>query len=209
MASDVAHERPKAQPDSKKAAEVLRAATRVFREKGYHAATVGDIAAEVGMLKGSLYYYISKKEDLLHQILDFAITVLRDRLIDIMASTPEPRERVRLAVQSHVLTALEFRDEVAVFLRERHVLDQARHYDYFAKTSDYERLFRRCIDEGIRSGAFAETDTSLAMLTILGMCNGVLTWFDPKGRLSAEEIASAYGVWAVDGILRTPVQTSP
>ena len=50
--------------------KIVDAAAKIFREKGYKEATLEDIADEVGILKGSLYYYIDKKEDLLYAVVE-------------------------------------------------------------------------------------------------------------------------------------------
>jgi AcrR family transcriptional regulator len=182
--------------------EIFQAAIKVFREKGYNGASLRDIAQEVGLLKGSLYYYINGKEDLLMQILTFAIDTVSQRLRLIMQQTTDPIEKARQAVINHVLTVIEFSDAVTVFLNEWKFLDQEAHRSYFAKIRDYEQLFQSCLE-----GASAEVppcDLRVAGLTILGMCNSVLTWFNPKGYYSPRQIAELYADYAVEGILGLP-----
>jgi len=73
--------------------EVYAAALRLFREKGYHATSMQDIAGAVGLYKGSLYHYIGGKQDLLLQVFDRAMGTL---LADVLTKSRECLVRVRI-----------------------------------------------------------------------------------------------------------------
>src|SRR5689334_23958173 len=86
-----------------RAEEVYAAALRLFREKGYHATSMQDIAAAVGLYKGSLYHYIGGKEDLLVQVFERAMGTL---IVDAerVAADPDlsPTVQLRRVVALHV-----------------------------------------------------------------------------------------------------------
>src|SRR3989304_7631004 len=82
--------------------EILRQAAKVFKEKGYHGASVQDIADAVGMQKGSLYYHIESKEDLLFRVMDRGMGTVLAPLEEVARLTESPVAKLRLAVENHV-----------------------------------------------------------------------------------------------------------
>src|SRR5688572_16843626 len=83
---------------------VRAAALRLFRDKGYHATSMRDIAVEVGMNKGSLYSYIRSKEDLLIPLFEHAMGLLTAEIESITANAAlSPTERLTRAIHAHVL----------------------------------------------------------------------------------------------------------
>src|SRR4051812_39582811 len=84
--------------------QIVAAAAKVFREKGYHQSTTEDIAAEVGMLKGSLYYYITKKEDLLHAVVEKPVNEMVANLREIAESGSTSEEKIRRLIADHLRT---------------------------------------------------------------------------------------------------------
>src|ERR687885_2165386 len=92
--------------------QVRAVALRLFREKGYHATSMRDIAAEVGINKGSLYSYIRSKEDLLIPVFERAMGVLVSEIEAIAADgSLGPTERLKRAIHAHVTNVAEHLDE--------------------------------------------------------------------------------------------------
>ena len=85
-----------------KRAEILKAAARVFRLKGYHATRIQDIADALGMQKGSLYYYISTKEDLLKGLVEDILEKSVELMNQIHNTSFKPSEKIRLCLESHL-----------------------------------------------------------------------------------------------------------
>src|SRR5258708_22013251 len=106
-------------PPRERSEEVYRAALRLFREKGYHATSMQDIAAAVGLYKGSLYHYIGGKEDLLIQVFERAMASLLAEVERIVGDASlSPRTQLRLVVQAHVAAVADNRDALTVYLDE-------------------------------------------------------------------------------------------
>src|SRR5919112_3179734 len=99
-------------------AEVIDAAVEIFYEKGYSAAAIQDVADAVGMLKGSLYYYIDTKEDLLFEICERVHAQSLGILDEVAALDLPPIERIRAYIYAHVKWYLENTKLVGVFFRE-------------------------------------------------------------------------------------------
>ncbi len=169
--------------------EIRAAALRVFREKGYHGASMQDIADAVGLLKGSLYHYIRSKEQLLARLFEGA---LEDSLVElgaIAAGEGTARERMRAMVRAYALAVVRNLDAVGVYLREWRSLPRGDLAVVRQRRRSMRRLFERVIEGGMRAGQFTKGDEKLATLAILGMCNWLYGWYRPRGAKSADEIA--------------------
>src|SRR5437764_15224239 len=106
-------------PPRERGEQVYAAALRLFREKGYHATSMQDIAAAVGLYKGSLYHYIGGKEDLLVLVFERAMGSLLADVERIVADTSlGPSAQLRLIVHAHVTCVSENLDALTVYLHE-------------------------------------------------------------------------------------------
>jgi AcrR family transcriptional regulator len=181
--------------------QILEVAMKVFRERGYHAASMQEIADAVGMQKGSLYYYISGKQELLFMILDRAIDTITARVEEIYRSDLPPREKLWQAIVNHVQVVSERQDMLTILLRERHALSQSQQAVIDEKRVAYERLFQRILTEGVRAGEFREMDVKIVSFGILGMCNWLYQWYSPEGRLTAREIGDIFADIVFRGVL--------
>ncbi len=180
---------------------ILEVAMKVFRERGYHAASMQEIADAVGMQKGSLYYYISGKQELLFMILERAIDTIAARIESIYNSDLTPREKLRQAILTHVEVVSQRLEMLTILLRERHALTRSQQAAIDEKSNNYERLFQRILSEGIRAGEFRGMDVKMVSFGILGMCNWLYQWYSPEGRLSARQIGEVFSDLVFDGVL--------
>jgi TetR/AcrR family transcriptional regulator, cholesterol catabolism regulator len=183
--------------------QVRAAALRLFRDKGYHATSMRDIAAEVGINKGSLYSYIRSKEDLLIPFFERAMGLLLAEIEAISAdeSLP-PTERLKRALKAHILNVSENLDILTVYLSEwrqltADSLTRVRH-----QRERYAALFLAVIEDGIKRGEFrASLDPRVAALGMIGMCNYLFRWYRPDGRLSPDQIAEELTAMVLHGVL--------
>jgi AcrR family transcriptional regulator len=176
---------------------IRAAALRIFRQKGYHAASMQNIADAVGLYKGSLYYYVSSKEELLVRLFEGRADQV---LVDIRAITDRTgtcTDQLRAMVRAYVLGVLRNLDLVRVYLREEHVLPAAGLRQVRAEQRTMRDLFEGVIGDGMRDGSFAGTDPKLAALALLGMCTWVHRWYRPKGRLTETAIADDFAERAI------------
>ena len=108
-----------AQPDARpREAELLSVATRLFRERGYHATSMQDLAEALGMNRGSLYHYIRSKEELLARLFEGALAETLGELERIADREGPARERLRDMVRVYVMAVTANLDAVALYLRE-------------------------------------------------------------------------------------------
>lgn len=180
--------------------EILEYAIKLFRDKGYHATSMQDLADAVGLQKGSLYHYISSKEDLLMKIIDRAMRALMVKAAAIDREKLEPTEKLHRAIQEQIEAVASNLGSLTVFIRETHALTPEQKDVIWTARRRYRELYGSIINEGISSGIFREVDPHLVSLALFGMGNSIYQWYKEDGRLSASEIGRAFADLLVNGI---------
>lgn len=181
--------------------EIFEAAAKIFAEKGYAATSIQDVADAVGILKGSLYYYIDSKEDLLFGVIQDAHETGIANLEHIAAVEGDALVKLRAAVESHVVSNVQNLAKVGVFFNDFRSLSPERHELIIKARDKYDRQFRTLIRQGQQEGVIREDiDPKIATMGILGMVNWVYQWYRPTGKVSAEEIASTFADLVLGGL---------
>jgi len=183
--------------------QVRAAALRLFKEKGYHATSMRDIAAAVGINKGSLYSYIKSKEDLLIPVFEQAQGVLLSQIEQISADTSlSPTERLKRAIHAHVTAVADNLDVLTVYLSEWRQLATESLATNRDQRARYASLFHDILRDGVASGEFRPMDTRIVMLGMIGMCNYLFRWYRPDGRLTPDQIADDMIEMVMRGVAR-------
>jgi AcrR family transcriptional regulator len=169
-------------------------ASDLFRERGYAATSIRDIARALSVQGASLYAHVTSKEDVLWAIVDRAATrfeAAADRAeAEAKSHRPgDPAEAVAAMVEAHLDVLTANVDEAGVFMHEWRSLGDARRREILGRRDAYEARFRRHVEAGIAVGAFPLTDPAIATSAVLSAINGVAAWYDPNGRLPADRIA--------------------
>jgi TetR/AcrR family transcriptional regulator, cholesterol catabolism regulator len=182
--------------------EVLDAATEVFAQKGYPAASIQEVADRVGVLKGSLYYYIQSKEDLLARIVDEVHGQSAAILAEVHTLDVTPLDRIRIYIERHVEWYLRNRTQVSVFFREWRHLTGERLESVMERRRGYDIAMRELVSAAQDAG---EIDPGLqpryASLFILAAVNSVPDWYNERGPDSPGRIAETYADMTV-GLLK-------
>lgn len=181
--------------------QLLEAASRLFKEKGYHSTSMQDLADALGVQKGSLYYYIDSKEELLRRLLERATTFLGTQIDEIYAADLSPVDKLQRALENHAETMMGNLNLVAVYLYEYRSLPPQRLEEAMAVRQHYECVLMQIVEDGIASGDFRPVNVKMTVFGLLGMINWTHQWFSPEGELSAQEIASLLVDLALHGIL--------
>lgn len=181
--------------------EILDAAARIFHERGYANTSVQDIADAVGILKGSLYYYIDSKEDLLFRVLSEVHDDARVIIEQLQALDAPPLIKLREYVRRHIEYNASNLTQIAVYYHDFGLLSPERRAMIVAQRSLYERFLVGLIEEAQRRG---EVDGSLAPVPIVngifGTVNWIYTWYRPGGSATPERIGEVYGEFVINGV---------
>jgi AcrR family transcriptional regulator len=182
--------------------DVLRAAEKVFHERGYSAATVQDIADELGILKGSLYHYIDTKEDLLFRLMESVHLDVQALMVEIKAVEGlSAIERLHLFVRRQVTYNLANLPRIAVYYHDMDRLSEERAKVVAGWRRANSRYVSDLIKEAQATGE-ADPDVDAAMLTNFFFSPVIWTyrWYRQGGRLGREATAEACADFVVSGL---------
>jgi AcrR family transcriptional regulator len=181
--------------------DIVSAAAKVFRTKGYHAATVRDIADEVGILKGSLYHHFDSKEDLLYLVVKEPIAQMYRTMAEIAAAEGSAKDKLRRAISSHLEAFDHHYPHLFVYLREREAVKRRFREMIGFSPKEYERCWQQILREGVENGEFrADLDIQVVSYGLLGMLNWLYKWYNPKGRLGVQAVADQFTTLALAGL---------
>lgn len=180
--------------------DILRVATALFAEKGYHATSMQDIGDALGVQRGSLYHHIQSKEDLLYEIMRFCSTALLERVEPVVAAPFPPAEKLTRFIETHLDTVISLRPEFRVLVRELRSLPPARREKIVKYRDQYENLVRKIIADGVAAGRYRRVDPKYAGFVVLGVCNWFSQWYSPRGPLSRAQIARTFADLLLLGI---------
>ncbi len=182
--------------------DILDAAAQVFRQKGFHGASMADIAEAVNVQKASLYHHVSSKQEILLALLDRALVMLTDHISVLAAQELPADQKLRLMIRAYLSALADNADLTAVLLFEHRSLDKKSHTRHVPQRDKFEGLWRDVLNEGVRSKVFECKDTSLAVRALMGVMNWTLTWYQPQGGKSIERIADDYSDFILKGLLK-------
>ena len=182
--------------------QVLRAAERLFSQRGFHAASVRDIANALQIKGSSLYAHIESKDDLLWEIVSAAADRFFDAIRPIAGADLVPVERLKRAILAHVGVITSNLDAAAVYSNEWRNLSEDRRTQFAARRDEYEGIFRGLLGDCIREGTFAAVDEKFATLLILSSMNWIYQWYRADGPMTPEEIARKLTEMIFNGLRR-------
>lgn len=188
-------------PRGERWSEILDVAAQVFSEKGYDATTLQEIATRTGILKGSIYYYINTKGDLLAHLLREAHETGLKNIRPIAEGAGDPVERLEAMIRAHIEYVCTDRARTAVFAHERKRLTEEQRKEFFGDEHAYRHLFQRMIKEGQDQGLIQPNlDSKLAAMCMLGSLNSLYQWYRPNGEFSKRKIADHFVAATLTGI---------
>lgn len=182
--------------------DIIRSAAEVFRRKGYHGATMEEIAAQLRMTKGNLYYYFANKEEILYACHKRSLEIGFNALKLALDSEKPADERLRLVLK-HYIRGLTDELRGSVILLEEGSLSQEHRREIVRLRDKYECGLRQLIDEGIKGRRFVESMAKVEGFIILGAVNWISKWYAPDGELSPDAVAEMFADRLVRGMLRS------
>lgn len=181
--------------------QLVQAARKVFAEKGFDQARIEDIAGELGLLKGSLYYHVASKNELLYLVVRQEITPWLESVEPIVSSDAPARERMRLAIQQHMRNLQAHAASRLLFDEALNALQPKQHEEISRLYDQYTYLFVRVLKDGIASGEFRQDlQVRVASLAVVGMMNWSQRWFREHGAVSIDEVAATFSAMVLDGL---------
>jgi AcrR family transcriptional regulator len=194
--------KPRARNHEDRWGDIIEHAGKIFYEKGYEATSLQDIADAVGMLKGSIYYYINTKEDLLYELVNRAQDVFEATLReDDETSAAAAAVRLRAFIGRWMALTAQEREWGLVAEREFTRLSKPRLKHVITRRDTFSAYVKDIIRQGIDEGEFDKaTDASVAATAIFELMKTSQLWHRPSGKLSMTELGEWYATFAIRGL---------
>lgn len=180
--------------------EIVETAAQVFRQKGFHGASMDDIAKAVNLRKASLYHHVASKQEILLEILEKALQLLLERITPLTEQPVPADQKLRAMMREYLFILIENIDLATVLLFEHRALERRQHARHVPNRDKFEALWKDTIAEGVSQKLFVDTDPALTTRALLGQLNWTITWYHDSGPLSIEQIADQYSDLLLNGL---------
>lgn len=169
--------------------EILDVAERLFWEKGFHAASMEDVADAVGLTKPAIYHYFASKDDLLLEIRRSVMDEMLELTDGVLEAEGEPVDKLRNVLVAQAEVVLRRRRANKVYHEEAGSLPAGRERATRAAERAYEDVVRGLYAQGVADGRLRDVDPGIAVAVLMGAVNWSYRWFRPRGELRAPEMA--------------------
>lgn len=190
-------------PQRKRASKkglILRKAAAMFREKGFAATSMRDLAEAVGIEAASLYNHIRSKNEILEAICFDVANVYNTNMDAIENSGQKSITKVENLLRFHIKQMVENYEEVYVADREWKHLDDPYLSNFQTQRRNYRKKFAGIIEEGIVKGDIRKIDAATAVLIMLHAVSGIESWHRSTAKISAEELEDNMLAIMIDGL---------
>jgi len=192
--------------------EILRTAARLFQQRGYDATSMNDVAAALKLSKGGLYHHFQSKDEILFEIMNHAMEITDERVLNPVRRIADPEERLRALIRLHIEVVLSPRDrEITVMLHENHPLPPSLRKRINSRKKDYIHFLENLMAE-VQNKSFqtksrhphhpkTKVSPRAAAFALLGMINWIYQWYKPAGDLQAQNLIPQFTDLIFGGIL--------
>jgi AcrR family transcriptional regulator len=175
--------------------EILRRATECFDRTGYANTTLDDIAKAVGIKREGIYYYFKNRSQILLEIIEPQSVALVEGITEIVGDAGlSPRQKFRAAIRNHLERFDRYCLEMTVSMRDGRFDGEPELRDAMTRVwKSYEAQWERLIEEGQADGTFRRIgDAKMLAFAVLGACNWLARWYDPRKPVTIEELIGSY-----------------
>ena len=183
--------RTPAQKEAERAAKrdaVLRAAVRMFNERGFHATSLDDVAASLGISKRTIYHYLANKDQVLLECITIGLQQLLEAAEQARGEPGDGRHRLMRFLRRYAEINMEDFGR-CVIRTGAEALSPESMPRYRELKRQIDGAIRALIEEAVADGSIAPVDVKMAAFTLAGALNWPARWHDPEGELSAEAVA--------------------
>lgn len=180
--------------------QIYETAIQLFKERGYAATGMRELANKLDIKAASLYSHIKSKEEILQKICFDVAQQFFNGLEGIEKNNFTGKMRIKAAIHSHIHVIANNKDNVTVFLNEWKHLGEPYFSDFINLRNQYENKFKEYLKYGIDKGEFEIDDLDFTTLTILSSLNWTSNWFKKDGKMSEHEIADKLSTILIKGI---------
>ena len=183
-------------------AHIVKAALKVFQRKGYHGATVRDIGREAKLTQGTLYNYITSKDDILYLVCRQTITAYNTAIMAATDGIDDPKEKLLRAIQATTESVWDQQENILLVYQEAHSLDRRHRAAIKELAGVLISTFDELLDELSRQRSLPRISRPVLtnILTFLPAMIALRRW-ELKGRASRDEIINGVVAFLQHGLL--------
>jgi AcrR family transcriptional regulator len=174
--------------------------------KGYEATSMNDIAEAAGLTKAGIYHYIRGKEDLLFEIMMYAMDNLEQRVIAPAREVADAEDRLRTIVERHTQSVIEGVGAITIVLEEMAALTPPHRRQIKGRKRAYFDLIRETLAQLATEGKTRSVNSTTAAFSLLGMILWISRWYRRDGKIPPQEALSDYLEIAMNAVLKKPAK---
>lgn len=172
--------------------EIMQIAAQLFSEKSYHDVTMDEVAAKVGVAKGTIYLYFESKEKLYLEILEHGFEGIESIIEKEIAKNDPAPEKLKKVLKLIFRFYRQNLDVLRILSRdETHLIRE--HYEFTERWRHRRiKLYEKILEKGVKEGSFRPINTELTALVIFGLVRSVMFFYenDKSAEETAEEVFS-------------------
>jgi TetR/AcrR family transcriptional regulator, cholesterol catabolism regulator len=180
--------------------QVIKAAEKLFKEHGFEGASMRDLASSLDIEAASLYSHIKSKDEILETICFRMADELIKSIDEVNDLYFNAEEKLRMAITNHVKIIARDLDASSVTLKEWRHLTKPKLKEFITLRNRYEEGFTKILVNGEHENVFDAPDKKFAVLTILSAVNWIVEWYNPKGKMTPDEIAEHLADFILTGL---------
>jgi TetR/AcrR family transcriptional regulator, cholesterol catabolism regulator len=186
-----------------RADHIYRVAAEVMCRKGYEATSMNDIADAVGLTKAGIYHYIRGKEQLLFEIMNFAMDMVDEDVVAPAREIADAEERLGTIIDRHAKRILEVGGSVTILLEEMQALTPAHQRTVRNRKRTYFELVKQTLEQLAAEGKLRDVNPTVATFSLFGMILFISRWYRRDGELTPQEVLRDFHELALSAVLRT------
>ena len=179
---------------------IIKVAAALFREKGYKAASMRDLAEKVGVEASSLYNHIRSKTELLHDICFDTANLYWQQISEVEARKGNALKKIEMLLQFHIQQMIDNYEEVSVSDREWKHLSEPYLSNYRNQRRNYRKRFAAIVQQGVDKNEIKQIDASTAVLIMLHAVGGIESWHRSTKKITGEELEKNMMTIMIDGL---------
>ncbi|MBT1710573.1 TetR/AcrR family transcriptional regulator [Fulvivirgaceae bacterium PWU5] len=181
--------------------QVIRKAAELFKDKGYAAASMRDLAQLLGIEAASLYSHIKSKEEILRSLCFDMASEFRKSLDEVEKQKASASEKLRNGIIGHIQVMAKDLTASAVFMNEHRHLSQPYLRDFLLMRINYINRFKSIIEQGVQTGEFKDSiDKKLAVMTLFSSLNWMPMWYDPGSAIDPSQLGYQLADMLINGL---------
>ena len=182
--------------------EIVAVASSLFKEKGYKAVSMRDIAQEMGIKAASLYNHISGKQEILSTLILFLAEEFTRGMNRVVSSEGKPLDKIRQVIEMHIDITVNHSEALAALNNDWMHLEDEDLVEFIKMREDYEENFRKIVKEGIEVGDLMPRHPEVILFSILSTLRTLYLWYQKRGKLDVNVLKKDMVAVMLQGIMQ-------